>query len=161
MLQIHRKNLPLDRMVSHLGKSQRVKYVVRLYGYTAVYETLEPPGHILEQFITRNWRRALKQDASRQRQRKRNRGGQGTHDPYSKGQHVSESIPTNRQYLPKYMAKLSMNREKSKYTPLVSVNYQPVDFHTENILPTNADVRNGAKLGYSGVNNSPSFAINI
>lgn len=42
----------VDGIVRVIGKGNKVKYVVRWYGYTSADDTVEPPVHIPEQLFT-------------------------------------------------------------------------------------------------------------
>lgn len=44
----------VDCTVCHVGKSGNVIHVLRLYGYTPTEDTVVPPSHIPEHFVTRH-----------------------------------------------------------------------------------------------------------
>lgn len=44
----------VDRIVRHIGKGDTLRYVVRWYGYGPQDDTIEPPQHIPQHFITRH-----------------------------------------------------------------------------------------------------------
>lgn len=57
----------VDCKVRHIGSGPSLKYVVHKYGYTPKDETIEPPEHISQNFITRYWWRIHVNKATNQR----------------------------------------------------------------------------------------------
>lgn len=58
-----------DRIVRHIGLGPFLKYFVGWFGNTPNETTIEPTEHILQQFITRYWRRTQRQQGSRTKNR--------------------------------------------------------------------------------------------
>lgn len=45
----------VERIVHHWTKGEKVRYVLRWYGYIMVFDTIELPEQIPEHFIIRFW----------------------------------------------------------------------------------------------------------
>ena len=50
----------VEKIIGHKGNRRNRRYVVRWYGYSSDFDTVEPPSNIPQHFITRYWRRQQK-----------------------------------------------------------------------------------------------------